>query len=92
MNNESDKEADQKTGLDPSQGPTAEESSSHAEVTIAVSANQLTLTGPDWTLRWAAPELLTEDEPPSLPSDVWAAGWVCWEVSSGDARECQLFD
>ncbi|KIO26359.1 hypothetical protein M407DRAFT_24325 [Tulasnella calospora MUT 4182] len=54
--------------------------SSHARVTITVSANQLTFTGPDWTLRWAAPELLVKDEPPSLASDVWSAGWVCWEM------------
>lgn len=41
---------------------------------------QLTLTGPAWSLRWAAPEVLVGDDP-GLPSDIWALGWICWEVS-----------
>lgn len=43
--------------------------------------NQLTLTGPTWSLRWAAPEVLLGEDP-DLPSDIWALGWICWEVSS----------
>lgn len=66
---------------DSSPVPIQEAGSSHSEVTITVSGNQLTLTGPLWSLRWAAPELLTREELPSLASDVWSAGWVCWEVS-----------
>ncbi|KIO18517.1 hypothetical protein M407DRAFT_47135, partial [Tulasnella calospora MUT 4182] len=29
--------------------------------------------------RWAAPEVAM-GEPQNLASDIWAAGWVCWEV------------
>ncbi|KIO22995.1 hypothetical protein M407DRAFT_78619, partial [Tulasnella calospora MUT 4182] len=42
---------------------------------------ELTLTGPSYTLRWAAPEVLAGDEN-GLPSDMWAVGWICWEVST----------
>ncbi|KIO18021.1 hypothetical protein M407DRAFT_32316 [Tulasnella calospora MUT 4182] len=46
------------------------------EITIVVaSSNQLTLTGPAWSLRWAAPEVAL-GEPQNLASDIWAAGWV----------------
>ncbi|KAG8953788.1 kinase suppressor of Ras 2 [Tulasnella sp. 424] len=40
----------------------------------------ITLTGPAWTLRWAAPELVS-DEDAGLASDIWAFGWICWEAS-----------
>ncbi|KIO22134.1 hypothetical protein M407DRAFT_28342 [Tulasnella calospora MUT 4182] len=43
------------------------------------AGNQLTLTGPAWSLRWAAPEVMN-GKCPSLSSDIWAAGWVCWEI------------
>ncbi|KAG8961306.1 hypothetical protein FRC00_012661, partial [Tulasnella sp. 408] len=46
------------------------------------STLELTLTGPLFTLRWAAPELLA-DEPSGLPSDMWAVGWICWEIITG---------
>lgn len=39
----------------------------------------ITVTGPAWTLRWASPEVL-DGELPDLPSDIWAFGWICWEV------------
>lgn len=39
----------------------------------------ITMTGPAWTIRWAAPELLGGDLP-DLASDIWALGWICWEV------------
>lgn len=62
--------------------PIAEaEEGDYPEVTIVATANQLTLTGPVWTLRWAAPEIVKEEERPGLASDIWSAGWVCWEVS-----------
>lgn len=38
------------------------------------------LTGPAWSTRWASPERLN-GQSPDLPSDIWALGWVCWEVS-----------
>ncbi|KIO23594.1 hypothetical protein M407DRAFT_77889 [Tulasnella calospora MUT 4182] len=60
--------------------PVAEEEESGAEVTIVASVNQLTLTGPVWSLRWAAPEIVTEEKRPGLASDIWSAGWVCWEM------------
>ncbi|KIO28290.1 hypothetical protein M407DRAFT_72016, partial [Tulasnella calospora MUT 4182] len=40
---------------------------------------ELTLTGPSWSFRWAAPEVLNEEEP-CLASDMWALGWIAWEV------------
>ncbi|KIO25930.1 hypothetical protein M407DRAFT_75132, partial [Tulasnella calospora MUT 4182] len=39
----------------------------------------MTFTGNEYTLRWAAPELLM-DEKPGLSSDIWALGWICYEV------------
>ncbi|KAG9022451.1 hypothetical protein FS837_006354, partial [Tulasnella sp. UAMH 9824] len=50
------------------------------EVTLVALVNQLTLTGPLWSLRWAAPELVKEETRPGLASDIWSAGWVCWEM------------
>ncbi|KIO18886.1 hypothetical protein M407DRAFT_83472, partial [Tulasnella calospora MUT 4182] len=49
------------------------------QITIVASNNQLTLTGPAWSLRWAAPEVAL-GEPQNLASDIWAAGWICWEI------------
>ncbi|KAG8922318.1 hypothetical protein FRC01_014196 [Tulasnella sp. 417] len=46
---------------------------------IDTAGNKLTLTGPAWSLRWAAPEVMNGRRP-GLSSDIWAAGWVCWEV------------
>ncbi|KAG9013560.1 hypothetical protein FRB90_005915 [Tulasnella sp. 427] len=43
----------------------------------------VTVTGPAWTLRWAAPELLNA-KAPSLASDMWAFAWICWEVMTGN--------
>lgn len=43
------------------------------------SGTSLTVTGPAWTLRWAAPELLNA-EIPHLASDIWAFAWICWEA------------
>lgn len=45
------------------------------------STLELTLTGPGYTLRWTAPEVLSS-EVQDLPSDMWALGWTCWEVST----------
>ncbi|KIO30423.1 hypothetical protein M407DRAFT_20487 [Tulasnella calospora MUT 4182] len=44
-----------------------------------IQNDQLTLTGPAWSLRWAAPEVLLGEDP-GLPSDIWALGWICWEA------------
>ncbi|KAG8930010.1 hypothetical protein FRC01_003403 [Tulasnella sp. 417] len=56
-----------------------DEQTGRTQITIVTNSNQLTLTGPAWSLRWAAPEVAL-GEPQSLASDIWAAGWVCWEV------------
>lgn len=50
------------------------------EATFCVSDSTMTLTGNQYTLRWAAPELLQDDQC-SLKSDIWALGWVAYEVS-----------
>ncbi|KAG8923974.1 hypothetical protein FRC01_012103, partial [Tulasnella sp. 417] len=39
----------------------------------------LTLTKPEYSVRWAALEVIM-GERPSLPSDIWAAAWTCWEI------------
>lgn len=49
------------------------------EATISEATNAITLTGNKYTLRWAAPELLMDDEA-SLWSDIWALGWIFYEV------------
>ncbi|KAG9030182.1 hypothetical protein FS837_003346 [Tulasnella sp. UAMH 9824] len=49
------------------------------EATFCPSTNTITLTHNKWTLRWAAPELLENDDA-SLASDVWAFGCVVYEV------------
>lgn len=49
------------------------------ETTICAATNTITLTGNKYTLRWAAPELLMDDEP-GLWSDIWSLGWICYEV------------
>ncbi|KIO23963.1 hypothetical protein M407DRAFT_26580 [Tulasnella calospora MUT 4182] len=57
--------------------PTTEQAC--APIHVAAADNQLTLTGPAWSLRWAAPEVMNGKRP-GLSSDIWAAGWVCWEM------------
>ncbi|KAG9030203.1 hypothetical protein FS837_003328 [Tulasnella sp. UAMH 9824] len=50
---------------------------------VSASGDSIALTGPAWTVRWAAPELLADEEPSSA-SDVWALGWICWEAVTGN--------
>ncbi|KIO18389.1 hypothetical protein M407DRAFT_31962 [Tulasnella calospora MUT 4182] len=50
---------------------------------IAPSGDFITMTGPAWTVRWAAPELLRGDVP-GLASDIWALGWISWEAVTGN--------
>lgn len=50
-------------------------------VEFSAHSSTLTLTGPESSFRWIAPEVLAEDNL-SLPSDIWALGWICYEVSS----------
>ncbi|KAG8963183.1 hypothetical protein FRC00_007467 [Tulasnella sp. 408] len=49
------------------------------EATFCESTETMTITGDKYTLRWAAPELLNGDDP-GLWSDIWALGWVAYEV------------
>lgn len=48
-------------------------------IQVGATGNQLTLTGPSWSLRWAPPEVVN-GATTSLSGDIWSAGWVCWEV------------
>ncbi|KAG9040639.1 hypothetical protein FS837_000371 [Tulasnella sp. UAMH 9824] len=50
---------------------------------VAASGELITMTGPAWTVRWAAPEILG-GALPGLGSDIWAFGWICWEVVTGN--------
>ncbi|KIO25962.1 hypothetical protein M407DRAFT_24712 [Tulasnella calospora MUT 4182] len=43
---------------------------------------ELTLTDPGFSLRWAAPEVL-DNGVQEMPSDMWAVGWICWEIMTG---------
>ncbi|KAG8951566.1 hypothetical protein FRC04_005852 [Tulasnella sp. 424] len=68
------------------QEPATESASSEGnqtspEVQYCAATATLTLTGPQYTLRWAAPEVLLESNI-DLPSDIWAFAWICWEPSS----------
>ncbi|KAG9042257.1 hypothetical protein FS837_011095, partial [Tulasnella sp. UAMH 9824] len=58
----------------------ANEGETCPEVTVVASGNQFTLTGPVRTLRWTAPELVRDEAQSGLASDIWSAGWVCWEM------------
>ncbi|KAG9042995.1 hypothetical protein FS837_010148 [Tulasnella sp. UAMH 9824] len=49
------------------------------KATLDPSTNTITLTCNHYTLRWAAPELLQEDDA-SLACDIWAFGWVAYEA------------
>ncbi|KAG8929368.1 hypothetical protein FRC01_004444 [Tulasnella sp. 417] len=49
------------------------------EATFCAATNTITLTGNEYTLRWAAPELL-KDEAPTVKIDIWALGWIAYEV------------
>ncbi|KIO18887.1 hypothetical protein M407DRAFT_31444 [Tulasnella calospora MUT 4182] len=59
--------------------PATNERIDRTQITIVASTKQLTLTSPAWSLRWAAPEVAL-GKPQDLASDIWAAGWICWEV------------
>lgn len=43
------------------------------------TTSELTLTGPMYSLRWAAPEVL-DNGVQELANDMWAVGWISWEV------------
>ncbi|KAG9039159.1 hypothetical protein FS837_001058 [Tulasnella sp. UAMH 9824] len=57
---------------------TSPEAGPRFEATFCESTQTMTLAGDNYTLRWAAPELLNEGEP-GLWSDIWALGWVAYE-------------
>ncbi|KAG8986015.1 hypothetical protein FRB90_004274, partial [Tulasnella sp. 427] len=63
------------------EGETSQPSAWNIE--LSAGSSQLTLSGPGWTLRWAAPEILN-GEKSGLASDVWALGWICWEIFTGN--------
>ncbi|KAG8928221.1 hypothetical protein FRC01_006277 [Tulasnella sp. 417] len=80
---ESRSQQDRQQGID---NPVTEEAGLQPQV--SATENQLTLTGPAFSLRWASPEIVNGD-PPALPCDIWAAGWICWEVMT---NEVPFFD
>ncbi|KIO22112.1 hypothetical protein M407DRAFT_28327 [Tulasnella calospora MUT 4182] len=56
---------------------------SSLEAVLSDSDMTLTLTGPSVSFRWASPELMG-GKYPDLASDVWALGWICWEIMTDD--------
>ncbi|KAG8912299.1 hypothetical protein FRC01_005169 [Tulasnella sp. 417] len=63
----------------PATHPATSEDPITLEALFSTTASTLTLTGSSYTLRWAAPELLQDDKP-CLRSDIWALGWIAYEV------------
>ncbi|KIO19638.1 hypothetical protein M407DRAFT_30709 [Tulasnella calospora MUT 4182] len=63
----------------PAVDPNASEEHISLEALFSATASTLSLTGSSYTLRWAAPELL-QDDTPCLRSDIWALGWIAYEV------------
>ncbi|KAG8910401.1 hypothetical protein FRC01_006350, partial [Tulasnella sp. 417] len=63
----------------PATHPSNDEPHITLEALFSATASTLTLTGSGYTLRWAAPELLQDDKP-CLASDIWALGWIAYEV------------
>ncbi|KAG8932156.1 hypothetical protein FRC01_000204 [Tulasnella sp. 417] len=63
----------------PASHPATSEEQITLEALFSATASTLTLTGSSYTLRWAAPELLQDDKP-CLRSDIWALGWIAYEV------------
>ncbi|KAG9023463.1 hypothetical protein FS837_005790, partial [Tulasnella sp. UAMH 9824] len=53
------------------------------KIEVPAPGEFITMTGPAWTVRWAAPELL-KGGLSDLGSDIWALGWICWEVVTGN--------
>lgn len=49
------------------------------EAIISEANNTITLTKNNFSLRWAAPEVL-KDEDKGTAADIWSFGWVCYEV------------
>ncbi|KIO33585.1 hypothetical protein M407DRAFT_17548 [Tulasnella calospora MUT 4182] len=60
-----------------------EDSMASFKAEVAPTGESITMTGPAWTIRWAAPELL-EGRLPDLASDIWAFGWIYWEIITGN--------
>ncbi|KIO19864.1 hypothetical protein M407DRAFT_30478 [Tulasnella calospora MUT 4182] len=77
LNDPSDNGSNKAIGQEVERNPSTEKDCS--PIHLAATGSLLTLTGPAWSLRWAPPEAVSGSRP-SLPSDIWAAGWVCWEI------------
>lgn len=52
---------------------------SSIQATFCAASSTITLTNNHYTLRWAAPELLMDGEV-SPCTDIWAFGWIIYEV------------
>ncbi|KAG8915794.1 hypothetical protein FRC00_013563 [Tulasnella sp. 408] len=74
------KSGDSKTSMELVESEARDRSVQPLTTTFCASTNTITLTGNKYTLRWAAPELLNEDQL-SLWSDIWALGWIAYEVT-----------
>ncbi|KAG8909423.1 hypothetical protein FRC01_006953, partial [Tulasnella sp. 417] len=66
----------------PCQVPINDDESTSPRAKFSASTLDLTVTGPGFSLRWTAPEVL-DDGVQDLPSDMWALGWICWETLTG---------
>ncbi|KAG8914974.1 hypothetical protein FRC00_009131 [Tulasnella sp. 408] len=58
--------------------------SSGATFPGTATETEITLPRPALSLRWAAPELLFGNIP-NLASDIWAVGWLCWEIITANS-------
>lgn len=51
----------------------------------------VTVTAQRCTVRWASPERLDSNDPPTPSSDVWSWGWLTWEVRLSHELDDLLF-
>ncbi|KAG8950432.1 hypothetical protein FRC04_007447 [Tulasnella sp. 424] len=51
--------------------------------TYSEHTKQMTISNCEYTLRWAAPEVLLGEES-DLSSDIWALGWIIYELLTDD--------
>lgn len=51
------------------------------KVTVCERDKTITITRSNFTLRWAAPEVLNEEDR-AVSADIWSFGWVCYEAST----------
>ncbi|KAG9041922.1 hypothetical protein FS837_011570 [Tulasnella sp. UAMH 9824] len=68
---------------EPPSNKTTDQNEGSPQVQLEESGMFITLTARGYTYRWAAPELVVAEQF-SLATDIWAFGWICWEIMTGE--------